>query len=489
MLNIQILIIYGFSEVHIMLTLLIILWTISLIIFLAEPKSEQNQCGSLTIFLLGSGIAADLFKEFVTPFISENYPLFLDRALFFNSLLYSISYNLPPYFLLLYSMAHTNLISHITMAKKIFLKLILLIPVLLMYVFVPITPPIPVYNTNFIFLAAWSVPYMLFSYILIITAYFKEKSSLLKLERLVNIAYIIPAYTVILTCDTIVPIFTRINNKYVYLSLVIYLIVCASFLLLKADFFGIRVIKEKDKRIIEKRIFDSSISMLNHAIKNEVSKISICAAYLNDFSIKNEETVKETASIILNGSTHLLEIINNFNIHSQGIKTNNEFINIKNAIEDVISLNRIIIDKKDISVYLSIPDDLNINFDKVHFKELVNNLLVNSIEAIENTGNITIKTSMDDKYIIILVKDTGCGILDKDIHNVTEPFFSTKNSSKNYGVGLYYCKQLINKYGGYIEINNKTDLGTEVFVFLPKKTSCSIITRSYNSAIREEYFL
>lgn len=114
---------------------------------------------------------------------------------------------------------------------------------------------------------------MLFSYALVILSYLKEKNKGIKLERLVNIIFIIPAYTTLMISDTILPIFKHTDNSYLYLCIIIYLIVCSCFLALKATFFGVRITFVKNKSTYENRMYNSSVSMLNHSIKNEVSII------------------------------------------------------------------------------------------------------------------------------------------------------------------------------------------------------------------------
>ncbi len=449
--------------------MLIVLWTLSLLIVIIDLKSESNWWAALTLFFLGTGPAANLFKANIIPVIAEETPLFIDNALFLNGLIYTLSSFCPPYTLLLYSMAYAGIIEFKSKKQKIISKILLFTPVLLMYVFVPIVPPVPRFQTNFIILSVWTIPYAFLSYILIITAFLREKDKIIKIERLTNIVFVVPAYTILLFSGTVLPIFKHTDNKPLNMGLLIYLIACFSFFALRVGFFGVRINIEKNKSIYEKRLFNSGVSIFNHFIKNEVSKISFCAACLKESSCVKNISSEESIDIIISSSSHLLDMLNKLNFQSQEIILTNEYTRLMDVIDDVILSNTVLIEEKKITVTKKTNQDLSIFCDKIHFRELINNILKNAIESIKDNGNILIFTYYENKYFVIKIIDNGCGISDKDIENVTEPFYSTKRSSQNFGLGLYYCKKVIDRHGGFLEIKSKKDIGSEILVFFPRK--------------------
>ena len=95
-------------------------------------------------------------------------------------------------------------------------------------------------------------------------------------------------------------------------------------------------------------------------------------------------------------------------------------------------------------------------------------LLINSIEAIESGGEITIKTAQfDHEYILISISDTGKGISEVNIRNVFDPFYTTKESSKNTGLGLFVVYGIIKEHNGTIEVKSKPGEGTKFLIKLP----------------------
>ncbi len=116
------------------------------------------------------------------------------------------------------------------------------------------------------------------------------------------------------------------------------------------------------------------------------------------------------------------------------------------------------------------PDVKWINADKNQMQQVFINLMVNSIEAMPGGGDITISTKLHEtkeKRIQIIFVDTGCGIPKNEIHEVFEPFFSTKKDSMSTGLGLSITRGLIEKHDGTIEINSEIDQGTKIVISLP----------------------
>ena len=103
------------------------------------------------------------------------------------------------------------------------------------------------------------------------------------------------------------------------------------------------------------------------------------------------------------------------------------------------------------------------------------NLLANAIQAINESGTITIRTeylqsglsNFNKECVIISIKDTGSGI-SLDIKNkVFEPFFTTKEIGKGTGLGLAISYGIIEQHKGKIEFNSEVGIGTEFTIYLP----------------------
>jgi two-component system NtrC family sensor kinase len=100
------------------------------------------------------------------------------------------------------------------------------------------------------------------------------------------------------------------------------------------------------------------------------------------------------------------------------------------------------------------------------------NILSNAFAAVEDNGNIVIKTKDEDNEKVgVYIKDDGCGMSEKDLENIFEPFFTTK---KGYGtgLGLPITYGIIKKMGGSIKVESQLGKGSTFMIFLlkyPKK--------------------
>ncbi len=95
------------------------------------------------------------------------------------------------------------------------------------------------------------------------------------------------------------------------------------------------------------------------------------------------------------------------------------------------------------------------------------NLLVNAGQAIEEKGEISIKTWVDDDEIHVRISDTGQGIPTENLSRLFDPFFTTKPVGKGTGLGLSVSYGIVQKHGGRIEVASEVGKGTAFTVSLP----------------------
>lgn len=138
---------------------------------------------------------------------------------------------------------------------------------------------------------------------------------------------------------------------------------------------------------------------------------------------------------------------------------------------------------KNIPYEMSIPPDLDMIYgDERQLRQVFTNLLINARESTEDTDRkITVtaeSTTLDNdnpfslkkgKYVHVAVIDNGKGIPPDLLEKIFDPYFSTKNtvSQKGLGLGLALCYSIVNKHEGHISIDSKVQEGTTVNLYLP----------------------
>jgi signal transduction histidine kinase len=137
-----------------------------------------------------------------------------------------------------------------------------------------------------------------------------------------------------------------------------------------------------------------------------------------------------------------------------------------------------------IPVFCDLAPDLKImSGSTIHLKKMLMNLLINSFEAIENTGDISISTknetisdSVDSEknsivpgeYLVLKISDNGIGISKKNINKIFEPFFSSKTVGRSgTGLGMTVIWGTVTDHDGNCEIDSKEGEGTTITIHFP----------------------
>jgi signal transduction histidine kinase len=117
-------------------------------------------------------------------------------------------------------------------------------------------------------------------------------------------------------------------------------------------------------------------------------------------------------------------------------------------------------------------EDKKILADKICLSEAVRNIINNAIDAVllkgnNETGNVTINCYRNGFYNIIEIADNGMGIEAKKLKKIFEPFYSEKNTTYSWGLGLSYAERIIRKHFGMIRVESKYRERTVFYVFIP----------------------
>ena len=125
-------------------------------------------------------------------------------------------------------------------------------------------------------------------------------------------------------------------------------------------------------------------------------------------------------------------------------------------------------DAKALNTDCLIDDNLpEILADSRQIEQVLMNLIINAIQAMSGKGKLTIKVNYitTEKKIKIQISDNGPGIPEELQNKVFEPFFTTKE--KGVGLGLFLCKEVINRHKGVIYFETGQNCGTTFIIELP----------------------
>jgi len=216
----------------------------------------------------------------------------------------------------------------------------------------------------------------------------------------------------------------------------------------------------------------------SHELKSPVVTIkSSIDSVIKNFSSQMDERATDLLRRASRRSDQMLEIIRELLELSKNrskITRDREIININQLILDLIEQQKVQVDEKAIDLKVDLAEkELVVYGHPDSFKEIFQNLLSNAIRYTKEKGTISIKTKDFGEKFELSIKDTGIGIAEEDIPKVFEEFFRSENAKKEIkfgtGLGLSIVKQIVENYGGKINVVSKLGKGTKFTILFPKK--------------------
>ena len=155
-----------------------------------------------------------------------------------------------------------------------------------------------------------------------------------------------------------------------------------------------------------------------------------------------------------------------------------KFTDLSQVIDDTVRIVEKPAHLRDIEITLDLDRTLPpIWIDADQIKQVIMNMLVNAQHAVEEKGSITVATRRANDprvaatesrpMVAISIVDTGCGIPEKNLKRIFDPFFTSKDVGKGTGLGLSVSHGIVEAHGGFIEVQSKVDEGSTFRVYLP----------------------
>lgn len=178
----------------------------------------------------------------------------------------------------------------------------------------------------------------------------------------------------------------------------------------------------------------------------------------------NEKALQKSLALSLRAAEMLEKIMA---VAGRG-QTEKETCQVAEMVDDVFTCIGRDFQKDKIRVVCQVDDDIQLWADKTAVQQVLMNLILNARHAmLERGGQLRITATENMDGTVIEIADTGGGIEPAKLQEIFTPFYTNGKKNGN-GLGLSFCRKVIEAHGGYIQADSKIDQGTTFKIMLPK---------------------
>lgn len=234
-------------------------------------------------------------------------------------------------------------------------------------------------------------------------------------------------------------------------------------------------VQEDQNNMVLQRKFDAAstgASVFVHSVKNQLLANRVLYKRLDNASAGDQVDVEEIRSYVALLKSNNEAMIQHMETLYNSVKTKHIYLTLMD-LGDIIdtALSRFYKKYPDCDIIQNVNRQTKVLADRNHMSEAVYNLLTNAWEATleaEQNFPIEIYSHNERLYTVIEVTDHGKGIPKNKLNKVFEPFYSSKNSNYNWGMGLHYVRSIAKSHLGEVWVESSPGEGTSIFISLPR---------------------
>lgn len=241
--------------------------------------------------------------------------------------------------------------------------------------------------------------------------------------------------------------------------------------------FGIDV---TERRALEKRAADAealsamgSLAMnLAHEIRNPLNaavlQLHLLGRHVDKLPVDDESraALRGKAQIVGDEIGRLSRLLTEFLDLARPRGVIRELVHLGHLVHGVLDLEQGAAAARGVVIDRDLSNDCVLIGDAEKLKQVVLNLVMNSLEAMKDGGVLRVRVDYDGDRVRLTVEDTGIGIEPSALSQVFDPFFTTKEAGT--GLGLSIVRKIVDQHGGEIGVESERGVGTRAIVLLPR---------------------
>jgi signal transduction histidine kinase len=215
----------------------------------------------------------------------------------------------------------------------------------------------------------------------------------------------------------------------------------------------------------------SFISMISHEIKTPLTVIGGYLEAIHD-DILDDEEIEDSLQIIYKETQRLTqltkEIVTRTTNQDMDFYLEPTIFKLNPLLHEVTALARVN-RAKNINIEIDCDDSITLYADENKLRQIITNLLSNSIKYSPKTVTILIRCNMDSNQLCLSISDNGFGIRKSELENIFNAYYRVKNTPliEGNGLGLSIVKKLVELHKGTIQISSEYKKGTTVALYFP----------------------
>lgn len=207
-----------------------------------------------------------------------------------------------------------------------------------------------------------------------------------------------------------------------------------------------------------------------HEIKNPLSRIRMGIDCIKE-QLSTDASTTKVVKGILSGVEELNTIAAEMLDYAKPISLTFQRLNINRVVTSSILALNDRIKREEVVIKKQYNSRLGrVNIDGARMKEVFINIITNALDASPSGGPFLVKTfrikEEGKEYIVISFTDSGCGVSDRDMEKIFNPFYTTKE--KGTGLGLSIVKKIVELHKGMVSVTSEKGNGSTFTIKLPK---------------------
>lgn len=215
---------------------------------------------------------------------------------------------------------------------------------------------------------------------------------------------------------------------------------------------------------------------MTHEFKTPISSIKIASDFLaNDKTLQSDARLSKYAQIIREQNQRLNnqveKVLNIARLEKDSIELKKEIFEVNETLNEII-INESLKLKQGNITFAPLKPEVYINADKLHFVNVVANIIDNGVKYSKDEPVVNIFLNEDAKDVLLHIKDHGIGIDKENQKKLFDKFYRVSTGDvhnvKGFGLGLYYVKNICLAHGWQIQVISESGSGTEFIIRMPK---------------------